>query len=82
MTLVVISKMWCYECLKEMIPHVYTVQFDVEPQAAIVSWLDMRIVLETSEILGRGKNVPYLSSFCIGFSPVACVRDRALEGTG
>ena len=25
----VISKMWCYECLREMIPHVYTVLFDV-----------------------------------------------------
>ena len=38
--LLVISKMWCCECLREMIPHVYTVQFDVEPQASIVSWLD------------------------------------------
>ena len=34
--LLVISKMWCYECLREMIPHVYAVQFDVEPQAATI----------------------------------------------
>ena len=65
--LLVISKMWCYECLREMIPHVYTVQFDVEPQAAIVSWLDLRIVLETSEIWTKEKTFrispPFASDF-------------------
>ena len=62
-----ISKMWCYECLKEMIPHVYTVQFDVEPQAAIVTWLDMRIVLKTGEIWAKEKTYrispPFASDF-------------------
>ena len=65
--LLVISKMWCYECLKEVIPHVYTVQFDVEPQAAIVSWLNMRIVLETSETWAKEKTYrispPFASDF-------------------
>ena len=38
-----------------MIPHMYTVQFDVEPQAATVTWLDMRIVLKTHEIWTKEK---------------------------
>ena len=50
-----------------MIPHVYTVQFDVEPQAATVTWLDMRIVLKTSEILAKEKTYrispPFASDF-------------------
>ena len=65
--LLLISKMWCYECLEEMIPHVYTVQFGVEPQAAIVSCLDRRFVLETSEIWAKEKTYrispPFASDF-------------------
>ena len=65
--LLVISEMWCYDCLREMIPHVYTVLFDAEPQVAMVSWLDLRIVLETSEIWAKettyGISPPFASGF-------------------
>ena len=40
--LLVASRMWCFDCLTEMVPHVYTVQCDVEPQATVLTWLDMR----------------------------------------
>ena len=62
-----ISKMWCYECLREMIPHVYTVQFDVEPQAALVSWFEMGNCTGNRWNLGKGKpyriSPPFASDF-------------------
>ena len=56
----VVSQMWCFSFLAEMIPHAYTVQFDVEPQTAEPSWLDMRIVLESGDVRVTG-----LSIFCV-----------------
>ena len=52
--------MWRFVCLKEMIPHVYTVPFDVEPQATELTWLDMRIVLESGEIGAKEKHTESL----------------------
>ena len=74
--------MRCFDCLTEMVPHVYTVQCDVELQATVLTWLDMRIVLESGEIWAKEKNIQSLSSLRVGLSLAACVRDRAHEETG
>ena len=62
----VVSQMWCFTCLAERIPHVFTVHFDVEPQSAELIWLDLRVVLESGEILAkaeRGESAPFASDF-------------------
>ena len=49
----VLSQMLCSSCLAEMVPHVHTVHFYVEPQAAELVWLHMRIVSESGEMWGK-----------------------------
>ena len=50
-----------------MVPHVYTVQFDVEPQATVLTWLDMRIVLESGEIWAKEKTYRVFPPFASDF---------------
>ena len=55
--------MWCFDCLKEMIPDMYTVKQDTE-----FTWLDMRIVSESGEVWTKEKyrvSPPFASNFSL-----------------
>ena len=52
-----------FSCLAEMMPLVYTVQSDGEPQNAAPAWLDMRVVLESCETWAQEKAYKDLRAF-------------------